>query len=402
MPNYLFGSGGQPRIEDVDQGQQVGDCWLLASIGAIVRTAQGRQLIQRHTRHLVGPVYEIELWSHPDLTGRAQGWERYWINASRLHGGGTPRPLHISGGRDNGVVIESCDWYELDVVGDGDHRNAQGALTGRQTPLRADGTPNGSTDPILWVILYETAMMHHLGLPSYQAMGQLAVHGTRFGPNAVPLAMRTVMGPGTQDVLQQMFDQRIARNESPSTFIAFFNQSNIPDVWTFVVDALGHRAARRDTAVTADTPNFLSHYRFWDRDIHGREVGVGSSVVHLSSSHVYSVIGHCASDPEEALIPSVAAGNLCFVRVRNPWGTDDQYYSEEQIRHAIPMGQFVRLFTGIQVYTIPAASSDGGLSRRVQVAQHGRPEPSREAGVSSRASAATREPPDRGGGSEHA
>ena len=134
MPHYLFGSSGQPRVEDVDQGQRIGDCWLLASLGAIVRTADGRRLIRRHARHLVGPVYEIDLWSHPDLTRRAQGWETYRINASRLHDQATPRPIRSAGGRGHGEAIEPCrEYYELYLVGDGEHRNAlTRAPTGQQ------------------------------------------------------------------------------------------------------------------------------------------------------------------------------------------------------------------------------------------------------------------------------
>lgn len=405
MPNYLFGSSGQPRVEDVDQGQRIGDCWLLASLGAIVRTADGRRLIQRHARHLVGPVYEIDLWSHPDLTGRAQGWETYRINASRLHDQATPRPIRSAGGRGHGEAIEPCrEYYELDLVGEGEHLNALGtASTGRQTPIRADGTPNASTAPILWVVLYETAMMHHLDLHSYEAMGEMDVHGRHFGPNPAPLAMRTVMGPGTRDLLQEMFEERRARDHRPSAIGTFFDASNIADVWTFVTGALGQTPSRPSAALTAATQQrLLRLYRFYDRDTYGRQVGqIYERILHIAPSHVYTVIGSCDDDPGEALYPTnESAGIHCFIRVRNPWGTDDQYYSEAEICHAVPMRDFVRLFTGVQVFSIPGASSDSGQPRRVRVSQHGRPEPSQGMG-STRASAATRPPPGGSVGEAH-
>lgn len=410
MPDYLFDSSGQPRVEDVDQGQHIGDCWLLASLGAIVCTAPGRQLIRRHARHLVGPVYEIDLWSHPDLTGRAEGWETYRINASRLHDQATPRPIRSAGGRGHGEAIEPCEYFELDLVDEGQHLNALGTeATGRETPLRADGTPNASTVPILWVVLYETAMMHHLDLHSYEALGNLDVHGRRFGPNPAPLAMRTVMGPGTRDLLEEMFAHRRRGDREasgPSTLTAFFNSSNILDVWTFIRRALRETPEVRDVpsdqyaAVTAATQDrFTQRYQFCDRDRQGREIGgLGDRIVHLAQGHVYTVFGSCHDDPQAVLAPTNdSAGHHFFVRVRNPWGTDDQYYRELEICHAVPMRQFVRLFTGVQVFSIPGASSDSGQPRTVRVSQHGRPEPSRGAGSSPGSGAATRRPPRRSG-----
>jgi len=307
-------------MEHVDQGHPIGDCWLLASLGAIVRSGPGQDLIIRNIQDEGNGIYAVRLYGLTRINPRT-GWQTYRINsragAAMPPGGGSPTTPA-------GAVCEECE-----------------ALAQLQQDFRADVTPNASPSRILWVALYETAMMHHLGLTSYQ---QLTTVGDRtrgqrtLGVNAAAPAMRMIMGPQSQDLVTRVYSSR----------------SDIPDMWRLITSCLERTGVTQPAAALtiASMVNFVSvPPDFPDRDIHGAVTPPGT-VMSLNNNHQFTIKGVRVSDPGAYSRPEGAENHL-YLRVRDPWGTDDGARTEQEITHAIDMPSVMRFFDLLAIFSIP-------------------------------------------------
>jgi len=333
----LYGQGQRPLMEHVDQGD-VGDCWLLATLAAIVRTRRGQDLIMRNIQEPMDGCYSVRLYGLEGTNSRT-GWQTYRISSRpgacmpETAGSSTSEP---------GTACESCrasDLDELDAPGFNRGRDSLGS--------RADATPNASSRRILWVVLYETAMRDHMEFTSYSELGDVANGGSRaMGVNPGDVAMKMIMGPQAVNL---------------QTFGAFSSQSEIPDLWRLITNSLERRstlALGREAALIIGTKESIISRppHFPDRDIHGNILPPGNTIA-LSQGHQYTLIGVVVSDPESYCSPDASPdeGNAehLFIRIRNPWGTNDGTYTEREIRHAVDMINVIRFFDMLSIFSIP-------------------------------------------------
>jgi hypothetical protein len=102
----LWGSSGQPSLEDIDQGS-LADCWFMASMGALAHTEEGRERIKNMIKMNPNGTYSV---TFPD-----------------------------------GEVVDVTPFFPVD--GDGDLTYAR---------------PNGHP-PVIWPLLLEKAYAQYLG-----------------------------------------------------------------------------------------------------------------------------------------------------------------------------------------------------------------------------------------------
>jgi len=176
---------------------------------------------------------------------------------------------------------------------------------------------------------------------SYSDLGDVANRGSRSMMNAGNIAMQMIMGPQAVDL---------------QTYGPFDSQGDVPGLWRIITNSLERReTSGRETALTIGTKVAFSGRPpdFPDRDIHGNIIAPGNTIA-LSAAHQYTIVGVVVSDPEIYHSPEGNEAQL-FIRVRNPWGTDDRRYTEREIRHAVDMINVIRFFDMLSIFSIPDA-----------------------------------------------